>query len=325
MTSQESNRLYAEMCRIRRFEDEVLRQRGLGKVHGPIHLYRGQEAVAVGVCANLRKDDYLVGNHRSHGHCIAKGASLKRLMAELFAKSTGVCGGKGGSMHLADMANGILGANGIVAGGIGIASGAALSSKMRGESRVSACFFGDGAVSRGPFHEVLAIASLWKLPVVFVCENNHYQQWMPTRAAAVKERLSDLAASYAMPGVSVDGQSVSAVKRVSAEAVSRARDGHGPTLIEALTYRFDGHSANDEETYRTTEEVEYWKANRDPLKLFRQELLEAGSITGEIEKEILNSIEDELQKAVKFASESPDPMPAAAVLDVLAADWIFRP
>ena len=237
-----SRRIYTDMWRIRLFEEEALRQTSLGSVKGTLHTYCGEEAIAVAVCAHLRDDDYVLGTHRSHGHCLAKGAPMDRMMAELFGRATGSCRAKGGSMHIADFSRNILGANGIVAGGIGPGTGTALASKIRKSDQVSVVFFGDGAAARGPFHEGLLFGSLWKLPVVYVCENNGYQQWVPRKNVAVVDSVADMAASYAIPGVSVDGQDLEAVYEAAGEAVARARNGEGPTLIEARTYRFYGHS-----------------------------------------------------------------------------------
>ena len=252
-------KIYKDMWRIRLFEEEANRQTSLGNLVGALHMYSGEEAVAVGVCANLREDDYVLGTHRSHGHCLAKGADSGRMMAELFGKATGTCAGKGGSMHIADFSLNILGANGIVGAGIAPATGAALASKMRGTDQVSVCFFGDGAAARGTFHEGIGLGSLWKLPVVYVCENNHYQQWVARKDVSVVDSVADMAGSYAIPGVSINGQDVVAVYEVAGEAIERARKGGGPTLIEAQTYRFYGHSLGDEQQYRSAEEVEEWR------------------------------------------------------------------
>ncbi|HAG47254.1 MAG TPA: pyruvate dehydrogenase (acetyl-transferring) E1 component subunit alpha, partial [Gammaproteobacteria bacterium] len=237
LTQEKCLKMYTDMWRIRLFEEEANRQTNLGNVVGTLHMYCGEEAVAVGVCANLRDDDYVLGTHRSHGHCLAKGAESDKMMAELFGKATGTCGGKGGSMHVADFSLNMLGANGIVGAGIGPTTGTALASKIRGTDQVSVCFFGDGAAARGTFHEAIAMGSLWQLPVVYVCENNGYQQWVPRKNVAVVDSVADMAVSYSIPGVSVNGQDAIEVYEVIAEAVARARSGGGPSLIEARTYR----------------------------------------------------------------------------------------
>lgn len=296
-----SKKMYKDMWRIRLFEEEAHRQTSLGSVVGALHMYCGEEAVAVGVCGNLRDDDYVLGTHRSHGHCLAKGAQSHRMMAELFGKSTGTCAGKGGSMHIADFSLNMLGANGIVGAGIGPATGAALASKMR-----------------GTFHEGIGLGSLWKLPVIYICENNQYQQWVPRMNVAVLDSVADMAASYAIPGKSINGQDIVEVHEVVGEAVERARKGEGPTLIEALTYRFHGHSMGDEEQYRSTEEVEEWKTDRDPINLFRSVMMEHQWLTDEEDTKIQDEVKDEIAKAVKFAEESPFPTPENVTTDVLA-------
>ena len=313
-----SKKMYKDMWRIRLFEEEAHRQTSLGSVVGALHMYCGEEAVAVGACGNLRDDDYVLGTHRSHGHCLAKGAQSHRMMAELFGKSTGTCAGKGGSMHIADFSLNMLGANGIVGAGIGPATGAALASKMRGTDQVSVCFFGDGAAARGTFHEGIGLGSLWKLPVIYICENNQYQQWVPRMNVAVLDSVADMAASYAIPGKSINGQDIVEVHEVVGEAVERARKGEGPTLIEALTYRFHGHSMGDEEQYRSTEEVEEWKTDRDPINLFRSVMMEHQWLTDEEDTKIQDEVKDEIAKAVKFAEESPFPTPENVTTDVLA-------
>ena len=317
LTAEICKKMYLDMWRIRLFEEEANRQTSMGTVQGALHMYCGEEAVAVGICAHLRDDDYVTGTHRSHGHCLAKGAPMDRMMAELFGKATGSCAGKGGSMHIADFSINILGANGIVGGGIGPATGTALASKMRGTDQVSICFFGDGAAARGTFHEAITMGSLWKLPVVYVCENNQYQQWVPRKNVAVVDSVADMAPSYAIPGVSIDGQDIVEVYEAAGEAIERARSGGGPTLIEARTYRFYGHSLGDPEEYRTREEVEEWRTNRDPIKLLRAHMAE-GQWLGEADDEaVQKQAKAEVAAAVRFADESPFPVPDAALTDVL--------
>ena len=309
--------MYRKMLEIRHFEEKVYELYGQNLVPGTIHLYAGQEAVAVGVCANLRKEDYIVSTHRGHGHCIAKGADLKRVMAEILGKKTGYCRGKGGSMHIADFSIGILGATGVVGAGIPIAVGAGLSIKLRGTDQVVACFFGDGASNQGTFHEGINMAAIWKLPVLFVCENNLYA--MGTRQSRVMliENISERAAAYGIPGVTVDGNDVLAVYEAAKEAVERAKRGEGPTLIECKTYRHKGHSRMDPATYRPKEEVEYW-LRKDPIPKFRGRLLEMGILTEEEAKKIEEEVLREIEEAVKFALESPYPEPEEALKDVYA-------
>ena len=235
--------LYRDMWRIRRFEETALYHSTQGDVYGALHLYIGEEATAVGVCSVLRRDDYVASTHRGHGHCIAKGAQMDRMMAELFGRATGSCKGKGGSMHITDFSCGMLGANGIVGASLGLAAGAALMGQVRQSGQIAVAFFGDGAATRGTFHEALNLSSLWKLPVLFVCENNGYAQWMSQKENLAAEHVVDMARSYNMPGVAVDGNDVLAVHAAAAAAAARARAGLGPTLLECKTYRIYGHSA----------------------------------------------------------------------------------
>lgn len=317
LTQEKCLKMYTDMWRIRLFEEEANRQTNLGNVVGTLHMYCGEEAVAVGVCANLRDDDYVLGTHRSHGHCIAKGAESDKMMAELFGKATGTCRGKGGSMHVADFSLNMLGANGIVGAGIGPTTGTALASKIRGTDQVSVCFFGDGAAARGTFHEAIAMGSLWQLPVVYVCENNGYQQWVPRKNVAVVDSVADMAGSYSIPGVSVNGQDAIEVYEVIAEAVARARSGGGPSLIEARTYRFYGHSLGDEQQYRTEEEVEERKLNADPINILRDFMTERNWLTSADDDQVQQRAADEITRAAKFAEESPWPEMGEVGTDVL--------
>lgn len=298
--------LYRDMLTIRRFEERLIELHADGKLVGSIHLCIGQEAVAVGVCSALRTDDYITSTHRGHGHCIAKGADMRLMMAELMGKATGYCKGKGGSMHIADIGFGHLGANGIVGGGFAIAVGAATAIQYKNRDQVVACFFGDGAANMGVFHESLNLASLWKLPVVFVCENNGYGVSTPVEKASANPDIYKRADAYNMPGVRVDGMDVVEIEEKAAEAVERARNGKGPTLIECLTYRYTGHSRSDPGVYRTKEEVETWK-KRCPVLRLRGGLIESGVSTEDeldrLDQEVLRQIE----KAVQFAEESPYP------------------
>ncbi len=310
-------KMYRKMLEIRFFEEKVFELYGQNLVPGTIHLYAGEEAVAVGVCSVLNKGDYITSTHRGHGHCIAKGADLKRTMAEILGKETGYCKGKGGSMHIADFSIGMLGATAVVGAGLPIAVGAALSAKLRKTDQVVACFFGEGASNQGTFHESINMASAWKLPVIFVCENNLYA--MGTRQSRIMniENISDRAPSYGIPGVSVDGNDVLAVYEAAQVATERARRGEGPTLIECKTYRHKGHSRVDPAKYRPREEVEEW-LRKDPIKRLRSKLIQTDiSIEAElqeIEKKVSSAIED----AVKFAVESPYPTPEEALEDVYA-------
>ena len=317
LTQEKCLKMYTDMWRIRLFEEEANRQTNLGNVVGTLHMYCGEEAVAVGVCANLRDDDYVLGTHRSHGHCIAKGAESDKMMAELFGKATGTCRGKGGSMHVADFSLNMLGANGIVGAGIGPTTGTALASKIRGTDQVSVCFFGDGAAARGTFHEAIAMGSLWQLPVVYVCENNGYQQWVPRKNVAVVDSVADMAVSYSIPGVSVNGQDAIEVYEVIAEAVARARSGGGPSLIEARTYRFYGHSLGDEQQYRTEEEVEERKRNADPINILRDFMTERDWLSSADDEQVQQRAGDEITRAAKFAEESPWPEMGEVGTDVL--------
>jgi len=307
--------LYRKMLEIRYFEEKVYDLYGQNLVPGTIHLYAGQEAVAVGVCANLREDDYITSTHRGHGHCIAKGAQLKRVMAEILGKKTGYCKGKGGSMHIADFSIGMLGATAVVGAGLPIAAGAGLSIKLRKTNQVVACFFGDGASNQGTFHESINMASIWDLPVLFVCENNLYAMGTHQSRVMAIENIADRAVAYGIPGVVVDGNDVLAVYEAAHEAVDRARKGEGPTLIECKTYRHKGHSRFDPATYRPKEEVEEWM-KKDPIVQFRAKLIEMRTLTEEeinkIEQEVTAMVED----AVKFAMESPYPAPEEALENV---------
>jgi len=304
---------YLRMVKIRGFEDAVTRLITAGEVAGACHSSAGQEAAIVGACMALNDDDYISGTHRSHGHPIGKGAELKPLMAEILGKATGVCKGRGGSMHLTDTAVGSIGESAIVGGGIPIATGAALSAQVRGTKQVALTFFGDGAVNEGVFHESLNMASIWKLPVIFFCENNGYAAVTPAMQTHGQPVVSKRAEGYGIPGVTVDGQDFEAVFKATTEAVERARRGDGPTLIEAKTYRFDEHCVGlfIKGNYRPAEEIELFKTERDPITLFRAALVARGmaeGALGDIEAQANKLIED----AVEFAKESPYPDPEEA-------------
>ncbi|MUU69678.1 thiamine pyrophosphate-dependent dehydrogenase E1 component subunit alpha [Pseudarthrobacter sp. GA104] len=301
----QAREVLSTMWKIRKFEEGVDDLFGRGLMHGTMHLSIGQEAVATAACLALNRDDYITSTHRGHGHCIAKGADLEKMMAELLAKETGYCRGRGGSMHIADTTTGNLGANGIVAGGVPIAAGAALSAQMRGTSQVAVCFHGDGAMGEGAWHEGVILAAMWDLPVVFICENNKYGMSMNSEEAFRLEQLSDRAKGYGIPGYTVDGNDVQAVFEVVNEAVSRARAGNGPTFIEAKTYRWKGHSKSDKNLYRTREEIAEWR-ERDPILAFEQKALAAGSLTTQDIEQVRNEARDELRDAVQKANAAPD-------------------
>jgi pyruvate dehydrogenase E1 component alpha subunit len=305
------------MLEIRYFEEKVFELYGQNLVPGTIHLYAGEEAVAVGVCSSLRKDDYITSTHRGHGHCIAKGAELKRTMAEILGKKTGYCKGKGGSMHIADFQIGMLGATAVVGAGLPIAVGAGLSAKLRKTDQVVACFFGEGASNQGTFHESINMASAWSLPVIFVCENNLYA--MGTRQSRIMnvENISDRAGAYGISGVTVDGNDVLAVFEASQKAVDQARSGAGPTLIECKTYRHKGHSRVDPAKYRSKEEVAQWLA-KDPINRFKEALLKNDVFSQAEVQKIGESVTAEIEEAAKFAVESPYPAPEEALEDVYA-------
>ena len=309
--------MYRTMLRIRTFEERVSREFAAGNIPGFVHLYIGEEAIASGACANLSPDDYITSTHRGHGHLIAKGGKTDLMMAELFGKKTGYCKGKGGSMHIADADIGILGANGIVGGGIPVAGGAALSAQMRGTDQAVICFLGDGASNRGTFHEGVNLAACWNLPVVYVIENNLYAE--KTRISDTS-KVTDLAArasSYGIPDVTVDGNDVVAVYEAVGEAVARARRGEGPTLVECKTYRWHGHFEGDPQTYEPEQEVEEWK-KKDPIPAFRKRLVEMKLLTEQDADKIDRETNEEIEKAVKFAQESPFPAPEETLEDVFA-------
>jgi TPP-dependent pyruvate/acetoin dehydrogenase alpha subunit len=324
LTSEASLIGYRRMLRIRRFEEEAMRRATAGEFSG-MHSSSGQEAAIVGACLALRDDDYITGTHRSHGHPIGKGADLKPLMAELYGRSTGICRGRGGSMHLADRRVGIIGESAIVGGGIPLATGAGLSIQVRGTDQVSLCFFGDGAANQGTFGESLNLAAIWKLPVIYFCENNLYAISTSVAKSHGQPDIARRAAGFDIPGVIVDGQDLLQVYQVTAAAVKRARSGHGPTLIEAKTYRFDEHCHNLQVpiAYRSKDELEHHKLQRDPLRLHRAELLKEGvaeAVIARIEHEVVAEVSD----AVAFARESPMPDPSE-VYDYLFSNPIHYP
>jgi pyruvate dehydrogenase E1 component alpha subunit len=309
------------MKRIRRFEETAAELYKRGSIVGmPIHLYIGMEAVATGVCLALRQDDYVTSTHRGHGHLLAKGGEPKRLLAEVCTRSTGYCHGKGGTMHAADLSLGVLGANGIVGGGLGIATGAALTCRKKGLDRVSVGFFGDGAANQGILMEVMNLASVWKLPAIYVCENNTFGQFSRFSDVSADRPFGDRAAALGIPTVLVDGNDVLAIYEVTAEAVRRGRAGEGPSFIEARTYRLGGHHVGEvgfTRGYRTAEEWEE-RSNQEPIARFRGWLLEQHETTAHELDRIDRQIESEMNDAVAFAMESPEPSMQQLAEDVYA-------
>ncbi|PXY27246.1 thiamine pyrophosphate-dependent dehydrogenase E1 component subunit alpha [Prauserella muralis] len=291
------------MWTIRRFEEAVDDLFARGLMHGTMHLSIGQEAVPAGACLALREGDYITSTHRGHGHCIARGARIDAMMAELLAKETGYCRGRGGSMHIADVATGNLGANGIVAGGVPIAAGAGLAVSLRGGDEVVVSFFGDGAVNEGAWHEGVNLAAIWDLPVVFVCENNHYGMSMSVGKAFKVDRLAERAAAYGIPGVTVDGNDPQAVHDAVSDAVHRARAGRGPSLVEAVTYRWKGHSKSDKNLYRTREEIEAWR-EQDPIVRFERAV--AATLSDADVAACRDEARDAVREAIRVANAAPD-------------------
>jgi TPP-dependent pyruvate/acetoin dehydrogenase alpha subunit len=309
--------LLRQMLLSRYFDEKVNDLYAEGKVHGTAHFYVGQESVAVGAIAALKEGDVITSTHRGHGHAIAFGLDVDRMAAELLGQATGYCHGKGGSMHIADVTVGMLGANGIVGGSMGIVCGAAWAFKRRGQDNAAICFFGEGAANEGIFHEALNIAAIWKLPVVFLCENNQYGMSMSVKRATAIENISDRAAAYGMPGVTVAGTELDEVYQATVEALERARAGEGPTLLEAITYRYLGHSKSDANLYRTREEIQTWR-QKDPIQRFAA-VLEGEGLLGEDEWSKLDEeAKQRIEEAFEKASKEPDPEPESALEDVYA-------
>jgi TPP-dependent pyruvate/acetoin dehydrogenase alpha subunit len=307
--------MYRSMVRCRLFEERVSLLFLEGRMPGTIHQAQGQEACAVGVCQALEERDMITSTHRPHQHAVARGIPLKILMAELFAKKSGCCGGKGGSMHIGDAELGMLPAIAIVGAGIPLATGYALSLQYLKKPNIVACFFGDGASNIGSFHEAINMAAIWDLPVVFICENNKYGASTSVHQVMKVQRVSDRASAYGIPGKTIDGNDVELVYRATLEAGTRAREGKGPTLLELETYRFAGHSRTDPGHYRSKEEVAEWK-KRDPIARFEASCLADGLLTKDQIREIGSSIEQELEEAVAFAEASPSPLPEECLNDV---------
>lgn len=307
--------MYRSMFLIRRFEETANELYMQGRIPSTLHLYIGQEAVAAGVSAALRRDDYIMSTHRPHGHALAKGVSPRVIMAELFGKATGACKGKGGSMHVGDMSVGMLPAIAIVGGNVPMAAGLALAAKLQKKDFVAVSYFGDGATNEGAWHESMNCAAIWNLPVIFVCENNLYGASTPFKTVFAVENVADRAAAYGMPGVIVDGNDVLEVLQASHTAVERARAGKGPTLIECKTYRQCGHSRSDPRTYRTREEEEFWKG-KDPILNFAARLREQNIVQDGELCAIESAVEEEIKDAIAFAEASPEPVPADIYIDV---------
>ena len=309
-------KLYTTMMTIRNFEERGIPETGQRGMSASLHSSAGQEAVPTGMCAHLTDEDYLASTHRGHGHCIAKGVDPKLMMAELFGRTTGSNKGKGGSMHIADMSKGMLGTNGVVAASVPLAVGAALTSKLKNLGRVAVAFFGDGGANQGVLHESMNLAAVWKLPVIFCCENNQYAESTPVEYALSATHVADRAAGYNMPGIHVDGMDVFAVYSAAHEAVARARAGEGPSLLECLTYRYYGHTVFDNPlSYRTKDEEDYWRA-RDPIKLFRETVIPQGEISEAELDQMDKDAEAQMEEAVKFADDSPLPDAAELYEDV---------
>ena len=309
--------LLRTMLTIRQFDQRALELYREGAMRGSTHPYIGMEAVAAGACAALQPTDCITSTHRGHGHCLAKGGDPRLMMAELLGRATGYCKGKGGSMHIADVEAGILGANGIVGGGIGLAAGAALAAQLAGRDDVTVCFFGDGALNQGVLHESANLAAIWKLPVIFVCENNQYAMSARADTFTSVPDPTVRAAAYGFPGVSCDGMDVLAVYRAVSDAAARARAGGGPSLVVCVTYRYFGHHVGDPLNYRDKAEVDAWR-QRDPIERFEQTLIGCGAITADAAARLRVEVAAEIESAVAFAKASPEPEVAALMEDVYA-------
>ena len=309
--------LLETMYRIRAFEEKVDELFMRGEVHGTTHLSIGEEGTAAGALMALQADDYITSTHRGHGHCIAKGADLNLMMAELLGKETGYCRGRGGSMHIADVKTGNLGANGVVGGGIPIATGVGLSIKLQGLDRVCLCFFGDGASNEGTFHEAINMAAIWSLPVIFVCENNQYGMSMSTQRSMHNETIAQRATAYGIPGERVNGNDALEVYRCVYQAAYRARTGQGPTLIESYTYRYKGHSKSDQNRYRTRDEIREWQ-QRDPIQQLQSLLIERQILHETEGKDLEVSAYQAIEAAYQFAQGSPEPDPETLLEGVYA-------
>ncbi|OIN98270.1 pyruvate dehydrogenase (acetyl-transferring) E1 component subunit alpha [Candidatus Desantisbacteria bacterium CG1_02_49_89] len=314
---EEAAKLLRQMYQIRFFEDKIMELLGQNVIDGGSHLYAGEEAVAVGSCAGIRPDDWIASTHRGHGHAIAKGGVISELMAEIFGKVTGCCKGKGGSLHLCDPATRNLGATGIVGANIPVAVGAALALKKDKSENVVLCYFGDGAINQGVFHESMNMAAVWKLPVLFICENNLYGMSGAVNRVTTTNDLYTRSSAYGVPGEAVDGMDVLAVKEIVMKYAEKARKGEGPSLIECKTYRYYGHSRSDPRAYRTKDEEKEWQA-KDPILKFRSKVILAGIISEAVCDDIRAEVKQEIEDAVRFAMNSPWPKPEEVTEDLFA-------
>ena len=322
LTNSDMLRMFEQMTRIREFDERAGLLMEQARVHGSVHLYCGEEAIAVGVCEALNDDDYITSTHRGHGHLIAKGGDVERMYAELFAKATGYNGGKGGSMHMAALDLGIIGANGIVAAGLPIGLGVAFASQYQGNDRVTVCFFGDGATNEGAFHEAMNMAAILKAPMVFVCENNGYGEWSSAASTTSVTDIVDRAASYGIAGAMVDGMDIAAVHEASIEAIARARSGAGPTLLECKTYRYYDHVGRDfGMLQRDPDEIARWQA-RDPIKQWRKVLIAQGVFDDNTADTITSRIAADMDRAIAKAEQAPDPHPDALYEDVYSESTV---
>lgn len=306
-----------KMYQIRHFENETEQFIIRGMIHGTCHLYTGEEATAVGAIYAINDDDYITSTHRGHGHCIAKGADLNIMMAELLGKRTGYCKGKGGSMHIADVDSGNLGANGVVGGSIGIATGAALTCKMKRNGKIVVCFFGDGAANQGIFHGSINMASIWDLPIIYLCENNVYGMSTPVKEAFNIEKISDRKYAYGIEGLTIDGNNLAEVFNTVSHFNGECRVGRGPVLIESLTYRWRGHSKSDAQVYRTREEIKQW-VEKDPIERYKKILIDQKILIEKEDKDLEKEVISQIEEAAKFARESPFPEPSEVEDDVYA-------
>jgi len=316
IAKQEKMALYKKMLTVRAFEEKAGELFAQNLIPGFIHLSIGEEASSVGTCSVLRDDDYVASTHRGHGHLIAKGADPKKMFAELFGRKTGYCKGKGGSMHIADFSLGILGANGVVGGGFPIIIGAGLSIKLRKTDQVGLVFFGDGAANRGTFHEAANMAAIWKLPVIFVCENNLYASTTPADYSLAGGSIAGRAAAYGIPGYVVNGNDILEVRKAVGMAVKKAREGNGPAIVENQTYRFRGHFEGDPQKYRTTDEIEDYKRKNDPIQLFKAVLSKEGILSEDRDTNLRDEVATAIEDAVRYAQEQPLPQPEEALEDL---------
>jgi TPP-dependent pyruvate/acetoin dehydrogenase alpha subunit len=315
-TKAEKLDLYRKMLTVRAFEERAGELFSQNLIPGFIHLSIGEEASSVGTCSVLRQDDYVASTHRGHGHLIAKGADPMRMFAELFGRKTGYCKGKGGSMHIADFSLGILGANGVVGGGFPIIIGAGLSIKLRKTDQVGVVFFGDGAANRGTFHEAANMAAVWKLPVIFVCENNLYASTTPAAYSLAGGSIAGRASAYGMPGYAVNGNDILEVRKTVGEAVKQAREGNGPSIVENKTYRFRGHFEGDPQKYRTKNEIEDFRKRHDPIQLFRAALIKEGTLAEQLDKDLRDEVAAMIEEAVRYGQDQPLPQPEEALEDL---------